>query len=202
MKIKVYVVDVDLSARQKKIIRAGVVTGAVIAALGLGLAIAAPHQWSTNDPLKATDLNGLNVVSYASDAGTASYSVGATKFCGATTTTFTGALGGYAGAKQQCQGTCSTPTAHMCLTDELIRSQALGVDLSTVSGWYAAGGYVLTSAPAGFIQSDCGGSGTTAAGYTQTTSNDPSYTLYGAVWEGNEFDSEKCTTSHPIMCCD
>jgi hypothetical protein len=67
MKLKVYVVDVDLSARQKKIVRAAVVTGAVVAALGIGLAIAAPHQWSTNDPLKATDLNGLNVVSYKPD---------------------------------------------------------------------------------------------------------------------------------------
>lgn len=61
MKIKVYVIDVDLSPRARKIAKR-VAAGIVISLLALaGGAIAyasVPHTWTNGDVLQATDLNG------------------------------------------------------------------------------------------------------------------------------------------------
>lgn len=187
-------VRIDLTPKQKKIIRAAVVTGCVIGALGVGLAVAAPHQWKSSDPLAAADLNGLNVVSYTSDAGTTtSYSVGATKFCGITPVTTTGAVvyatvTGYPGTKRACENVAScgnSSTAHMCTAEELVRSTQLGVP--TASGWISSG----TSANSG---SDC-------LGWTNGTIN-----WAGAAWTisavGPVPNTVSCNDMNPILCCD
>lgn len=189
-------IRIDLSPKQKKIVRAAVVTGSVIAALGIGIAIAAPHQWKATDPLAAGDLNGLNVLSYTSDAGvTTSYSVGATRFCGITPTTTTGqvvyaATTGYAGVKKACENVSScgnSPTAHMCTSEEMARSSELGVP--TATGWITSG------APGGGTGIDC-------YGWTNGT-----VSYYGPAWDnvttaGGTPNSESCNSVNPILCCD
>ena len=51
-------IQIDLSPRQKRVIRSAVVAGAVIGALGLGVAIAAPkYKFSPNDPLSSPKMN-------------------------------------------------------------------------------------------------------------------------------------------------
>jgi hypothetical protein len=100
-------INIDFTARQKKIVRAAVVTGAVVAALGVGIAIAAPIDvtWIGNGkPVSAASLGAniseLNRRTIATSNGV-SYSVGATVYCGSTAAaqsgafTFTGALPGY-----------------------------------------------------------------------------------------------------------
>lgn len=187
-------VRIDLTPKQKKLIRAAVVTGSVIGALGVGLAVAAPHQWKASDPLAATDLNGLNVVSYTTDAGVkTSYSVGATKFCGITPVTTTGAVvfatvTGYPGTKKACENVAScgtSPTAHMCTTEEMVRSTQLGIP--TASGWISSGVAVNTI-------SDC-------LAWTNSTIN-----VAGAAWtitaSGPVPNSVSCNAMSPILCCD
>jgi hypothetical protein len=53
-------IRLDLSEMQKRMIRWAVVGGAVIGALGLGIAVAGGplHSWNPNDTLTAADLNG------------------------------------------------------------------------------------------------------------------------------------------------
>lgn len=187
-------VRIDLTPKQKKVIRAAVVTGSVIAALGLGLAVAAPHQWKASDPLAAADLNGLNVVTYSSDAGTVMYSVGPTTFCGITPVTTTGAVvyatvPGYRGAKKACENVSScgnSPTAHMCTAEELVRSSQLGIP--TASGWISSG--------------VAAGTGTDCFGWTNGT-----ISWSGAAWNTNVptgavSNLVSCNASLPILCCD
>lgn len=60
MKVEINI-DLGLSARQKRIVRNGVVAGAFIAALGVGVAVAAPIDttWiASGQPLSATKLQG------------------------------------------------------------------------------------------------------------------------------------------------
>lgn len=185
-------IKIDLSPTQKRIIRGAVVLGSVIAALGVGIAIAAPHQWKANDPLAAADLNSLNVVSYTGDGGASSYSTGATKFCGITPVTTTGAIvysgvGGYRGTKLACENVAScgnSPTAHMCTTEEMIRSSALG--MTTANGWIASG----------VGNADCLGW------------KDDTIQKSGAAWDttfmggGGVANLLSCNATTPILCCD
>src|SRR5271166_5764383 len=92
-------IHIDLNERQKRIMRAAVVVGTVIGALGIGIAVAAPLQttWiATGQPVSASSLlsnmNELNRRTIATNGG-ASYSVGATLLCGTTSTNFSGDIG-------------------------------------------------------------------------------------------------------------
>lgn len=187
---------IALTRTQKKVIRAAVVTGSVIAALGVGLAIAAPHQWKASDPLAAADLNGLNVLTYTSDAGTVSYSVGPTKFCGSTPFTTAGTidyagLKGYAAAKKACETVPScgnSVTAHMCTSEELVRTAQLGAP--TESGWQSSG---TVDVHTGGTIADCWG-------WTQSQAS-----LMGLTWNPPPApmpNGGPCSDLHPILCCD
>lgn len=192
-------IRIDLSPLQKRILRSAIVGGGVVAALGIGLAIAAPHQWNTNDPLKAADLNGLNVISYTTDAGTLTYSVGATKYCADSPTTTNGAISyagftGYAAAKKMCEtATGCSATAHMCTGEEVVRSAALTVAGSGLYGWYA-----------GSYRSEDGTTGTghpivDCSGYTYSGSNNGGPIAQSPVWNPT-YDS--CDQLHHVLCCD
>jgi hypothetical protein len=192
-------INIDLAPWQKRLIRAGVVTGAVIAALGIGIALATPHVWKTSDPLNATDLNGLNVVT----VGTVSYSVGATKFCGESPTSTTGsfsynsgALTGYQAAKAICQtstGCNASATAHMCSAEEMVRSSQLGVTVPG-QGWYSTGTYATQGA--GPVVDDCYGWTAAAAG------DDGAIWSPGAPSGAGDATILSCATTTPILCCD
>ena len=120
------------------------------------------------------------------------FSVGATRYCGATPTAspFSGNIGGYGTAKAQCETACSSSSAHMCTSEELVRSVAVGITVAT--GWYAAG------------LKDADQSGTNTAnnqdcrGWTSISSND-----VGPLWSGTAPNTNNCGTStNVILCCD
>ena len=50
-------IQIDLSPRQKRVIRSAVVAGAMIGALGLGVAIAAPVKFSPTETLSSQKMN-------------------------------------------------------------------------------------------------------------------------------------------------
>jgi hypothetical protein len=204
-------INIDLSPRQKKVVRAAVVTGAVIGALGIGIAIAAPIDTTwvvTGAPLTAVQLkgslDGLQAQVTALQAfqmqatANGSYSLGAT-YCGATAATegaFSGpgSLTGYASAKAQCQGVsgCSPAAGHMCTNEEIVRSMQVGVAVGA-SGWISTG---------------------TAAQYTSTgrvmdceSWRGVSSTVdLGALWSpgsiGPQPNFDWCNNPHAILCCD
>lgn len=179
-------VRIDLTPTQKRIMRGAVVTSVVLASLGIGLAVAKPKQWMGGDPLAAADLNGLNVVS----VGNVSYSVGATKFCGQTKGTFTGNIGGYSVAKTTCETTCSSPTAHMCTIEEIIRSAQLGVPSQSAAGWYAGGFRSNDGQPQ--ILVDC-------QAWTSANSALAGPATGGGNWAPTDIS---CNQQYAINCCD
>lgn len=196
-------IDVELSPLQKRVVRCAVISGVVVAALGIGLAVAAPHQWTTNDALKATDLNSLNVI--ANDAG-ARQSVGATSICGITSPTqgdlsgLTNGVGiSYAKARSACAvpvAGCST-TAHMCSAEEVLHSASLAQFSGLTVGTYYW--YSTMRWQAGSLADDC-------AGWT-TNANTPRYASALFVTTGNsqtlvQPSGISCDTSLSVLCCD
>jgi hypothetical protein len=205
MKIRVYVVDFE-SPRWLRRVLSFVAAPLLVAAL-VTIVAAAPQQWKTNDPLTAGDLNKLSVVTTA--AGTR-YSVGATKYCGLSASVTTGAfaymqgtlqLTGYAAAKANCEasvGCASSPTAHMCSSEELIRSTQLGI-VPTESGWMAGGIGSVVNGSSGMESNDCDG-------WIQGTAAQD-----GAIWflpstppippQGKPAFSA-CNSAIRVLCCD
>jgi hypothetical protein len=205
MKLKVYVVELDLSSRQKKIVRAAVVTGAVIGALGIGVAIAAPIDttWITGGAQVSatslkTDLDGLQTQitagRFVGTIGGQQYSVGATAYVGVTAT-FNGLqVGGYTGAKQKCQAAFMA-SSHMCTTEELARSAQTGVAMPANPGWYSAStrdgtgvGSAITNDCFGWSDSTAGGNNNGAIAYQAGSTV--------------AFSLGTCDQTNPILCCD
>lgn len=190
MKIKIIVLDFETPKWLRKAIAYGApIVGVLVVA---GIALAAPHQWKTNDPLAATDLNGLNVLTN----GSTHYSVGATSFCGLSATQTNGNIigastPGYGGAKAMCEaspGCKMSPSAHMCTSEELVRSRALGITLS--NGWYSTGTWVNAT---NMNVDECDG-------WTNSTATN----LFGAYW-GTGPDrpgADFCSSMHFVLCCD
>jgi hypothetical protein len=194
-------IRIDLSPRQRRVMRAAVVTGTVIGALGLGVALATvPNTFSSGQTVSASGMNQNftyldSKARFVTTLDGGQYSVGATHFCGVSPTTTTGSISyngmtGYAGAKAMCTasaGCGSSPTAHMCTGEELTRSAQLGVTPPT--GWYSTYTWVLTNGAggAGNVQSDC-------VGWTSTT-------WMGALG-GTGPTVTSCSTAESVLCCD
>jgi hypothetical protein len=210
-------IQIDLSARQKKIVRVAVVTGAVIGALGIGIAFAAPisTSWSMDGlTLKGADLKGAldglqtQITQAQTDiaalqakrptltVGQQSYSLDA-KYCGSTTGAYDGAqVSGYDGARTKCQSTAGCgATAHMCAPDELLRSAALGVALPVVGGW--VGSFIRGSAGTGVetVSWDC-------QGFTSNAATYGGFPQFGSASSGKGPQQVACTAAVPIVCCD
>jgi hypothetical protein len=118
-----------------------------------------------------------------------SYSVGATKFCAASAMSYTGsAVGGYVGAKKICESACNLPTAHMCASEELIRSTAIGIDIPD-NLWFSTGIHAQDIA-AGVNIRDCGG----------WQSSDTAQA--GPVWKKVFPYGGRCNNAVPLSCCD
>jgi hypothetical protein len=194
-------IRIDLSPGQKRMMRAAVVAGAVIGALGLGVALATvPNSFSSGQAVSASSMNQNftyldSKARFVAVIDGGQYSVGATHFCGTGPTNTTGAISysgvtGYAGAKAMCgaaTGCGSSATAHMCTGEELARSAQLGIN--PPSGWYATYTWLITSGAGGAanVQSDC-------IGWTSTTA-------MGAIG-GTGPTVVSCSTSEPVLCCD
>lgn len=169
--------------------------GAPFVVLGLlaVVVVAAPKQWTGGDPLKAVDLNGLNVL----DAGANGvYSVGATTFCNASSPTV-GAAGGYPAMKALCQTACGSSTAHVCSPEEVSRSLQLGLEHtklpSTLPAWYWISTGAVSTASGSTNLADCDGWRNNNAAGAQLTidSNGHAYPGFGT-----------CSPMIPAACCD
>ena len=197
-------IDLELSPLQKKIVRGGVVAGAVMGALGVGLAIAAPIDttWVVDQkPLSATalkgDLDGLQAqvtalqAARAQETADGGYSLGAA-YCGSSPVTTgaitSGPLSGYAAARKICQGVAGCGVgAHMCTGDEIARTASLSIAGPASNGWYSGS----TRFPDSNVVNNCSGwtdgAGTHGGPVVQAPTWDPSALL--------------CNTSAPILCC-
>ncbi len=115
-------------------------------------------------------------------------------YCGKTSGTFTGNMGGYAAAKGHCETACGSPAAHMCSAHELLMTMQLGITgVSTSDMWYATG---IRFDVASVASDDCNNPGTTGG----WTSADASYR--GAVWRGGKYSvAGACNSSLAIACC-
>ncbi len=130
-------------------------------------------------------------------SGNGNYALGAT-FCGTSIGSFTGsltdgALTGYAAGKSICQKSCGATTAHMCTSEELVRSSAVGGPFLPKSPanayyWYASG--ITTDGAIG----DCEDftSGTSSGG-------DGAAWLVGSTQMAPS--AAACSSSLPIACC-
>jgi hypothetical protein len=105
-------------------------------------------------------------------------------FCGQTTALSTGNLGGYTGAKTQCETTCGTDTAHMCTSEEVIRYVSTGGTMPNEQLWIATGVGVE-------FLTDCLG---------WTSSSDTSQG--GTFWTPDQPGLILCSASARVACCD
>jgi hypothetical protein len=142
---------------------------------------------STPWPGKSIYTNPQTNKTYSTNAG----------YCGKTATTqgkiTDGALSGYPATKSLCEKACTSPSAHMCTSEELVRSLTTGS--SVPAGWYSTGvlswdGAVATPAHI----TDC-------ISWTSVLHTD-----LGGYWAtgispvlGND---GYCDQTLPIICCD
>ena len=205
MKIKVYVVDLEIPPRLKRWgLRIGIPT-ALIAGAGAIAYASVPKTWATGDTLTAPDLNnnfgnldgrvGKLETKLIVTKGGKQYSLGAT-YCGETPISVSGQItGGHAGAKSVCESLAacgSSPSAHMCTADEVIRSMAVGIAQPTTGGWYS-NGVRWYEAYHMWNGNDC-------QNWTSGASN-----WIGPVWGSdytNGLDISLCSNPRPILCCD
>jgi hypothetical protein len=188
-------IEFEISPRAKRLLKIGV--PAAVLLVGSVAVANVPNTFKDGDALSAqtmndnfvaldTRLTNLEALT-ARQTADGGYSLGAT-FCGATGQTkgdlsgLPAAGSGYAKARAQCQTTCSSPTAHMCTAEELIRSAALGKTIG--GGWYSTGTNVT-----GVIL-DCN---------DWTEGTDPN--VFGPAWSTGASD-DRCTYTHAVACCD
>jgi hypothetical protein len=172
---------------------------AVVITLGLPLvarALPSINTFTNGTVADATQVNANFSAVRVLTANGVSFSVGATKYCGSTSSV-NGAAGGYANIKAMCQavsGCGPSASAHMCSGEEVARSLQLGVipNSSVGQGWYSSG----VSAPTGVsgdVMNDCFG-----------------FTSNNGVWWGQVLGSgsaqapvqEPCSNPFPVLCCD
>lgn len=195
MKIRVYVIDLETPRWLRRAIAWAVPLLAIVG--GGTWVLASPTKFSQGQVLSHAALQSLNIATN----GNAHYSVGATLYCGQTAATFPGQIdktNGYSVAAAQCQTVsgCSV-TAHMCTSEELVRSTAVGIVIAPMqAGWYATGEarvVALDNQNNPIVSADC-------AGYTD--SGQPfSNSDMGSIWSGTP-SLDTCQHSHPILCCD
>lgn len=196
MKIRVYVIDFETPRWLRRTIAWGVPLLAILGAASWVLA--SPTKFSAGQVLSHSALQTLNIAT----SGNARYSVGATLYCGQTTTTYSGQIdktAGYAAAAAHCQTVsgCSA-TAHMCTSEELVRSTSMGiVTAQTPAGWYATG----VSRMVGLDSNNNPLSAGDCAGYTDAP---PQYqnSDFGSIWSSGVPSTQTCSNSSPILCCD
>lgn len=147
MKLKVYVVDLELPRWARRLVSRGLAAGAMAAVTLGGVAYAAiKYTYKSSDTLSSADmtdtLGDLNTRLKTAEQGRLvgtvngkAYSVGATEFKVVTSKggplnngTYNGKqVGGYPNAKSICETAVGSMTAHMCSSEELVRSVAGGL---------------------------------------------------------------------------
>ncbi len=108
-------------------------------------------------------------------------------YCGKTSGTFTGAIGGYTAAKDKCVAACSNNTnAHLCTVHEISMSAQIGLPLPTSGGHYR-----ISSGDAG-VANDC-------QGWTDGTAGWSSHTWFGGAT--SVLSTVACNNTIPMLCC-
>lgn len=202
MRLKVVIVDLELSRLERRIMAAIAISVLVLAGGALAYA-AVPRSWNSGDTLTAMDLNAnfasLDIRVTAIETKSIEtrngkkYSLGAT-FCGTTAATNGQITGGYAGAKSLCEALAAcgnSLSAHMCTGDEIVRSMAVGISPPTAVSWYSTGAYLQLSTTSG---DDC-------IGWTDVGSNG----AVGPTWgngTGGNIAFRPCSNLLPVSCCD
>jgi len=170
-----------------------------IAVAGAVFATPTVKHWNTGDPLTATDLNNLSVLT----VGSVKYSVGPTHFCGIGASTTTGAMAfngktGFAAAKAICEASSAcglSATAHMCDASEIVRSKQVGDTVP--AGWYSSQTSALNNNLGGnFITNDCvdwssAGNSNTGPFVAQILGAGPLTASFAA-----------CSGTANVLCCD
>lgn len=210
MKLKLVIVDLEMSPRVKRLLlRLGLPIALVLGGSALAYANV-PKVWNSGDKLLAADLNGnfsaldtrITSLEGGRVVGVANgkkYSVGATTFIKYTSTggpnnngTYDGlAVGGYSGAKAACEAATSSVSAHMCTGEEIARSAAVGIASPSTTCWYA--GLYRSNDGTPVVMADCGA-------YTNNSAS-----VGGAVnHSGGSWAPtiNPCNAALPILCCD
>lgn len=102
---------------------------------------------------------------------------------------------GYAAAKEICEIVTSSKSAHMCTSDEAVRSAATGNPIVGnpsfgFYSWISTGVFSYTGKPGPYM-SDC-------QGFTTASSGEFANTYYGGVYPW----PASCDGKYPIACCD
>jgi hypothetical protein len=163
-----------------------------------------PNTFNTGDALSASKVNdnfsALDTRVSALEAPAKvvvthsgkKWSLGAV-YCAATANTTGLITNGYAGAKTQCETTCSSPSAHMCTSEEMVRTLQMAIP-SVPTGWFSSGTFgEQVVSPGGYYINDC-----TAWTNNSGTNDGTAYQSSGSV--GISLSS--CSASQPILCCD
>ena len=140
----------------------------------------------------------LGAVPYAVEAGPyvnrttgSQYSANAA-YCGSADFTSgavtSGSDTGWVATKKLCEAACSSPTAHMCTSEEVVRHLATGGE--TLAGWYSTG----VSTPVAFDVSD---SADDCLGWISASS-----VVYGSRWNGGSPMYVSCDSTPHMLCCD
>lgn len=119
-------------------------------------------------------------------------------YCGATAIAYSGnllaavpgAANGYAAAKTLCENVSGcTVGAHMCISDEIVRSLAMGVSLPAAGGWYSTG---VNAQNNGYFANDC-------LGWTAFDNQHGASFFAGGAPSFPSF--EYCSLAEPVLCC-
>jgi hypothetical protein len=190
MKIKVVVIDVATPAWLRRAVSVALPALGVLAS---GIVLAEPKQWTSGEPLTATDLNHLDVL----EVNGVKYSVGATHYCGIGPSPTTGHISfngktGYAGAKAMCEAAANCgPTAHMCDSNEIIRSAQVGDPLPS-SAWYSVAVVAGAPPPLSGTVDDC-------KGWSSSISSDSGPIVQDASGKPGQ---RTCDLTANVACCD
>jgi hypothetical protein len=162
-----------------------------------------PNTFAPGDPLSSSKINAnftsldgritalekfdIGASRIVETRGGKAWSLGAV-YCGVTASTTGQITGGYAGVKGLCETACISTSAHMCTSEEIVRTAQVGV--AAPAGWYSAGLWSIYNGSASTVDSDC----------ASWTSN--SATVNGYWWSSTYAIVQACSTSGPVLCCD
>jgi hypothetical protein len=156
MKVRVYVLDVSVPRWLRYALVAGI--PAVVLATTALVRADVKNVFGAGDPLSSAKLNEnfkaladavtkleTKKLVVTNPANGKSISVGAL-YCGVTPAPIIGsAIGGYEAAAQSCRaavGCQSSPSVHMCTSEELLRSRSVGIEIP--SSWYSTGSALVS----------------------------------------------------------
>lgn len=167
---------------------------------------AVPNTFKNGDALDAAPLNAnfvaldtrVDGIEKGAVAGSSSISPSAV-YTGLTDPLVGAAIGGYRGAKLKCEVKFGT-AAHMCSTEEMIRSMQLGLTVPVpTEGAFRIAGNFSTHSEAGTLTVLCD-----CLAYTASTSGQAGVTYVGNAWGGGGVPAPgvaACDVAYPIGCC-